>query len=58
MILSILGNSICLAMTDYTDPDNLSEWNKKLDKADQAFTLIYLIEALLKIIAFGFILHK
>lgn len=34
MILSIAGNSVCLAITDYSDPDNLTLWNQKLDKVD------------------------
>lgn len=58
MILSILGNSICLAMNDFEDDNNLTLWNQRLDVADQIFTYIYTAEAVLKIIAFGFILHK
>jgi len=27
MILSILGNSICLAMNDFEDENNLTLWN-------------------------------
>jgi hypothetical protein len=53
-----MGNSICLALTDYSDENNDSEWNKRLDYIDQIFTVYYIVEAALKIIAFGFILHK
>jgi hypothetical protein len=58
MILSIIGNSICLALTDYNDDTNQTEWNQKLDLADQIFTYVYTAEALLKIIAFGFFIHR
>ena len=58
MILSIIGNSICLAMTDYNDDENRTKWNQRLDLADEIFTYIYATEAVLKIIAFGFIVHK
>lgn len=58
MILSIIGNSACLAMTDYSDENNSTEWNQILDRADQGFTVVYATEALLKILAFGLIMHK
>ncbi len=58
MILSIFGNSILLAITDYTDDSNNSEWNNWLDKIDKGFTVVFVFEAALKIIAFGFIMHK
>jgi voltage-dependent calcium channel L type alpha-1D len=58
MILSIAGNSLVLAMYDYSDANNQSLWNQRLDNADQYFTIFYIIEAALKIIAFGFIVHK
>ena len=58
MILSIAGNSILLAITDYTDDDNLTEWNKVLDKVDRGFTAIFIFEAVTKILAFGFVIHK
>jgi hypothetical protein len=57
-ILPIVGNSICLALTDYTDEDNLTEWNQNLNAADQIFTIYYMLEAAFKIIAYGFIIHK
>jgi hypothetical protein len=53
-----MANSICLALTDYSDDNNLTIWNKRLDTIDQVFTLYYIVEASLKIIAFGFIVHK
>lgn len=58
MIFSIAGNSILLAITDYTDDDNLTKWNIVLDRVDRGFTGIFIFEAVAKILAFGFIIHK
>lgn len=58
MILSIFGNSVCLALTDYTDDNNLTEWNQNLNTVDQIFTVIYTAEACMKILAFGFVIHQ
>lgn len=58
MILSIAGNSICLAMNDYSDEENITRWNQRLDHVDKGFTVVYATEAVLKIIAFGFIMHR
>lgn len=58
MILSIFGNSVCLALTDYTDDNNLTEWNQNLDTVDKIFTVVYTLEACMKILAFGFVIHN
>lgn len=58
MILTIFGNSLCLALTDYQDEDTQTQWNKTLQKIDQVFTFIYTVECIIKILAFGFIVHK
>lgn len=58
MIMSIAGNSILLAIIDYTDDDNETEWNQWLDKIDRVFTAIFISEAALKILALGFFMHK
>jgi len=58
MIMSIAGNSILLAMTDYTDDGNLTKWNQWLDNIDKGFTAIFVFEASTKILAQGFIIHK
>ncbi len=34
MILCIIGNSICLAITDYNDDENKTKWNITLDHVD------------------------
>lgn len=58
MIGCIAGNSILLAITDYTDDDNVTPWNQTLDKVDRGFTGVFVLEAVLKIIAFGFVMHR
>lgn len=58
MIASIAGNSVLLAITDYTDDDNVTNWNKRLEDIDRVFTVIFILEAVLKITAFGFVIHK
>ena len=58
---SIILNSILLATKDYKgnyDEEYESSWNDALDLIDVFFTVIFLIECLIKIIAMGFILHK
>ncbi len=51
---SILLNSICLALYDYTDRDSLTQRNQILELINQIFTYIYCAEALIKIGAMGF----
>jgi voltage-dependent calcium channel L type alpha-1D len=58
MIFSIAGNSILLAITDYTDDTNSSSYNQTLDKIDKGFTVIFIAEALIKVSAHGFVIHK
>lgn len=58
MMISILGNSLCLAINDYGDPDNLSKRNKVLAVFDTVFTGMYTFEATMKIIAYGFVVHR
>ncbi len=57
MIFSILANSVCLSVYEYSDPDNKQSRNKILGILDLIFTAIYTFEALLKIISYGFIFH-
>lgn len=58
MITIIASNSILLAMNDYTDVDGTSAWNIWLGNFDRGFTVLFVVEAILKIAAFGFIIHK
>ena len=49
----ILINSICMAGYDYIDTD--AERNKVLDRIFEVFSLLFAIEAIIKIISLGFI---
>jgi len=48
---------VSLALFDYTDKDMNGPLNKKLDLCNKIFTIIFIVEAVLKIMAMGFILH-
>ena len=54
----ILCNSVVLTLYDYKDRDSLTFWNQTLDNLNNFFTIVYAIEATLKIIAQGFIMHE
>ena len=56
--LIIALNSIVLAATDYNDRDNKTYRNQLLDTFGQVFTNIFFCEALLKILAMGFVVHR
>lgn len=58
IILLILANSIMLAVYDYADRDNKEPRNQLIETLGQIFTWIFTVEALIKIIAMGFIFHK
>lgn len=57
----IVANSILLASKEYEekyDASYESSWNSVLDKIDLVFTIIFLFECLVKVIAMGFVVHK
>jgi len=58
ILLVILINSVCLALYDYTDRQSETSWNKTIDEMNFVFTIIFAIEGGLKILAYGFIMHK
>ena len=58
MILVIIANSSVLALYDYSDRDAKGYWNLVLKKLNIMFTVLFLLEALMKIIAFGFIMAQ
>ena len=58
VIFVIFLNSVTLAIRDYNDRDNESEYNLRLEHFGHAFTVVFTIEFLLKIISMGFIIHK
>lgn len=54
-MLIITLSSIALAAEDPLDEN--PNWNKNLNKLDYAFTLVFTIEMLLKVVDLGVILH-
>ena len=55
--MTIIINSVVLAVYDYNDRNSLSKRNQNLDIISNILTIIFLAEALLKILAMGFVLH-
>ena len=55
IVFVIILNSISLGMFDYSDRDSESLWNQVLDIASFVFTIIFLAESVLKILALGLI---
>lgn len=58
---AILLNSIMLATTDYQirlEPDYESNWTPTQEKIDLGFSIIFIIEAFVKIVSMGFIFHS
>jgi hypothetical protein len=58
ILLLIISNSICLLLYEYKDRDNVCLHNQYLEKSMRIFTWFFISEAVLKIIAQGFIKHK
>lgn len=59
--LAIILNSIMLASTDYQirlEPDYESTWTPIQEQIDLVFSIIFIMEATVKITAMGFIFHK
>jgi len=55
-MLCILVNSVCLAIYDYSDENETTAWNKTLNVFGDVFTVVFLLEAVVKILAMGFII--
>lgn len=59
--LCIILNSILIATKEYEsnyDVNYDSNWNKILDKIDLVFSIIFIVEAVTKIVGMGFVIHK
>ena len=54
----ILANSLTLALFDYGDRTSATAFNRNLNVVETVFTGIYLVEAVIKILAMGFVVHK
>jgi hypothetical protein len=51
----ILINSVSLAIYDYRDRESISRNNKAIDLLNYVMTFIFLVEALIKIVAMGLV---
>lgn len=58
IVFIIFLNSLVLAMTDYGDRENLTDYNKTLEMISLVFSYIFTLEFILKVIAMGFIVHR
>ena len=56
--MAILSNSVVLASYDYSDPNDRHARNQILGFLDKMFTAIYTVEATLKVISHGFVVHR
>lgn len=58
VIVAIFCNSIVLAIYNYDDRENLTEFNQTCEAFGHFFTLLFTIEFLIRIVAMGFVVHK
>ena len=54
----IFLHSVALAVYEYDDRDHEEEWNQKLEKIGEVFTILFAVEMVLKILSQGFIVHQ
>ena len=57
-MIGILISSVTLAMFDYKDRKSRSPYNKTLELIGHTLSIIFILEAIFKIIAMGFMKHK
>lgn len=55
---SIIINTINISVFDYSDRESATLRNQVVDEIDRALTIIFILEACLKIFGMGFILHR
>eukprot|EP00347_Sterkiella_histriomuscorum_P013361 403365010 len=58
ILLMILMNSATLVFYDYNDRDSSLQWNQFMDSLGLFFTIIFALECALKIVAYGFVIHR
>ena len=58
IIICIIANCITMASRDYVDSDDLTERNQILNYFDIGFSIVFIIEATLKILTNGFVIGK
>lgn len=59
--VAIILNSFMLASTDYHDrlePDYKSDWTPMQELIDLGFSIVFIFECFVKIVAMGFVFHK
>ena len=55
ILLLIILNSIALGLKNYTDTENKTKINQRIDSLEIYFTTAFVFEASVKIIAMGFV---
>ncbi|CAH8494838.1 unnamed protein product [Dicrocoelium dendriticum] len=58
VLLTILANCIVLAMEEHLPSHDKTTLSEALEKTETYFLIIFCVEALLKIVALGFLFHK
>ena len=58
IIIMIAINSLLLAAIDYNDRDNKTSRNQFIEECGLVFTITFTLEAVIKIMAMGFCLHR
>lgn len=58
ILILIIVNSLCLGFKDYIDVDNKTVKNQIIEKLEGYFTYAFIGEAVIKIMAMGFINGK
>ena len=58
IVLMILVNSVFMGVYDYNDRDNKLKNNQVIEMANYIFSKIFTVEAIIKIMAMGFCMHK
>lgn len=58
ILLVIFLNTVAMAMYDYSLDPTTANRNLQLDVVNKACTIIYAVEAGLKILAMGFVVHS
>uniref|UniRef100_A0A9J2Q930 Ion transport domain-containing protein n=1 Tax=Ascaris lumbricoides TaxID=6252 RepID=A0A9J2Q930_ASCLU len=58
ILLTIIGNCVVLAMEQHLPKNDKKPLSEMLELTEPYFMGIFCLECLLKIVAFGFILHK
>ena len=56
--MAIAINSLLLAIYDYKDRDNESDYNKNCERFSTGFTIFFTCEFVIKILAMGFVVHR